>query len=45
MKKQLALSIRNLKKIYPNGTEALKSTTIGVISGLVNKSSGEIIIG
>lgn len=63
----LALDIHDLKKIYPNGTEALKwvtfsiekwdffallgpngagkSTTIGIISGLVNKSSGEVIIG
>lgn len=64
---QFALSIRDLKKVYSNGTEALKwvtfdiekwdffallgpngagkSTTIGIISGLVNKSSGEVIIG
>lgn len=63
----LALDIHDLKKIYPNGTEALKgvtfsiekwdffallgpngagkSTTIGIISGLVNKSSGQVIIG
>ena len=62
-----ALKIKDLKKIYPNGTEALrwitfnieqgdffallgpngagKSTTIGVISGLVNKSSGHVVIG
>ncbi|MBX9808853.1 ABC transporter ATP-binding protein [Candidatus Gracilibacteria bacterium] len=65
-KKSLALSIKNLKKTYPKGTEALKgvsfdiekgdffallgpngagkSTTIGIISGLINKSSGEVII-
>ncbi len=64
---KFALSIKDLVKTYPNGTEALKwvtfeikqgdffallgpngagkSTTIGVISGLVNKSSGEVIIG
>ncbi len=62
-----ALTVKNLKKIYANGTTALdgitfnieqwdffallgpngagKSTTIGIISGLVNKSSGEVIIG
>jgi len=61
-----ALTINNLKKIYRNGTEALKgvnlsveegdffallgsngagkSTTIGIISGLVNKSSGTVQI-
>ncbi len=61
------LEITNLKKVYPNGTEALrgitfsiqkgdffallgpngagKSTTIGIISGLVNKSSGHVMIG
>ncbi len=66
-KTELALSIRNLTKTYPNGTKALsgisfeikkwdffallgpngagKSTTIGVISGLVNKTSGEVVIG
>jgi ABC-2 type transport system ATP-binding protein len=66
MKKTLALSIKNLKKTYPKGTEALKwvsfdiekgdffallgpngagkSTTIGIISGLINKSSGEVVI-
>jgi ABC-2 type transport system ATP-binding protein len=66
MKKSLALSIKNLKKTYPKGTEALKwvsfdiekgdffallgpngagkSTTIGIISGLINKSSGEVVI-
>ncbi len=60
------LEITDLKKVYPNGTEALrgitfsiqkgdffallgpngagKSTTIGIISGLVNKSSGHIVI-
>jgi ABC-2 type transport system ATP-binding protein len=65
-KKSLALQIKNLKKTYPKGTEALKwvsfdiekgdcfallgpngagkSTTIGIISGLINKSSGEVII-
>lgn len=67
MPKQLALQITDLKKTYPNGTEALKwitfdiekwdffallgpngagkSTTIGVISGLINKTSGQVIIG
>jgi ABC-2 type transport system ATP-binding protein len=67
MKKQLAVSIHDLKKVYSSGTEALrwvtfdiekgdffallgpngagKSTTIGVISGLVNKTSGTVIIG
>ncbi len=67
MKKTLALQITDLKKTYPNGTEALrwvtfdiekgdffallwpngagKSTTIGVISGLINKTSGRVIIG
>lgn len=66
-KRELALSVQNLKKVYTNGTEALKwvsfeiekwdffallgpngagkSTTIGVISGLVNKTSGQVIIG
>jgi ABC-2 type transport system ATP-binding protein len=66
-KTELALSIKNLAKTYPNGTKALvwisfeikkwdffallgpnwagKSTTIGIISGLVNKSSGEVSIG
>ena len=60
------LEITDLKKVYPNGTEALrgitfsiqkgdffallgpngagKSTTIGIISGLVNKSSGHVVI-
>jgi ABC-2 type transport system ATP-binding protein len=67
MKKQLAVSISDLKKVYSSGTEALKwvtfdiekgdffallgpngagkSTTIGVISGLVNKTSGAVVIG
>lgn len=67
MKTTFALEISDLKKIYPNGTEALKwvtfniekgdffallgpngagkSTTIGIISGLINKSSGRVIIG
>ncbi len=62
-----ALQISDLKKTYPNGTEALKwvtfniekgdffallgpnwagkSTTIGIISGLVNKTSGQVIVG
>ena len=66
-KKEFALSIKDLKKTYPKGTEALKwvsfeiqkwdffallgpnwagkSTTIGIISWLVNKSSGQVIIG
>lgn len=61
-----ALEIRDLKKTYKNGTQALKgadlrveqgdffallgpngagkSTTIGIISGLVNKSSGEVLV-
>ncbi len=63
----LALSIKDLTKTYPNGTKALtgvsfeikkgdffallgpngagKSTTIGVISGLVNKTTGHVVIG
>ena len=67
MQKQFALQITDLKKTYPNGTEALrwvtfdiekgdffallgpngagKSTVIGIISGLVNKTSGQVIIG
>ncbi len=66
-KKQFALQIKDLTKVYQNGTEALKgitfdiekwdffallgpngagkSTTIGIISGLINKSSGQVIIG
>ncbi len=65
-KTPLTLEITDLKKVYPNGTEALrgitfsiqkgdffallgpngagKSTTIGIISGLVNKSSGHVVI-
>jgi len=61
-----ALEISNLKKIYKNGTEALKgvdlkvkegdffallgsngagkSTTIGIVAGLVNKTSGQVKI-
>lgn len=61
-----ALSIRNLRKVYPNGVEALKginfeveegdfyallgpngagkTTAIGIITSLVNKTSGEIRI-
>lgn len=61
-----ALQIRNLKKTYKNGTQALKgvdlnveegdffallgtngagkSTTIGIVSGLVNKTSGKVSI-
>ena len=62
-----ALTVKDLKKVYTNGTIALrgitfhiekgdffallgpngagKSTTIGIISGLVNKSSGHVVIG
>lgn len=61
-----ALSIRNLRKVYQNGTEALrgvslsvargdffallgpngagKTTLINIVTGLVNKTSGEVII-
>ncbi len=67
MKKKYALTVKGLKKVYGNGTEALrgvsfdieegdffallgpngagKSTVIGVISWLVNKSSGQVVIG
>lgn len=66
-KNNAALIVRDLKKTYPSGIEALKwvtfsieqwdffallgpngagkSTTIGIISGLVNKSSGSVVIG
>ncbi len=61
-----ALSVSNLKKVYPNGVTALKgidlevaegdffallgqngagkSTTIGIVSSLVNKTSGKISV-
>jgi len=66
IKKMLALELKNLKKTYENGVDALKgihlqvkkgdffallgangagkSTTISLISGLIPKSAGEIII-
>lgn len=62
----IALSLQNLKKVYPNGVEALKgisldiaegdffallgpngagkTTAIGVVAGLVNKTSGTVKI-